>query len=69
MLSPEVFSNSVSEILGSIGVTGVMKLSEYGQLMTAILSETLNETERKSVDRMLRFVRRGRIKIEDDLSS
>lgn len=64
----ELFSNTVSEILGSIGATGVLKLSDYTQLTTALLSDCLDETERKSVDRMLRFVRKGRIKIEDDLS-
>ena len=64
----EFFSDSVSEILGSIGATGVLRLSDYGQLMAAILSDSLDETEKKSVDRMLRFVRRGRIQIEDDIS-
>jgi len=65
----EFFSNAVSEILGSIGATGVMKLSDYSQLMTALLSDSLDEAERKSVDRMLRFVRKGRIEIEDDISN
>ena len=61
----DIFSDTVSEILGDIGETGMLKLSDYNQLMR-ILSESQDEIEKRSADRILRFVRRGRIKIETD---
>lgn len=67
MLSPtDLFSDAVSEILGDLGETGMLKLSDYNQLMR-ILSDSHDEIEKRSADRILRFVRRGRIKIEDDM--
>ena len=61
----DLCSDAVSEILGYLGETGVLKLSDYNQLIR-ILSESTDEIEKISADRILRFVRRGRIKIEDD---
>ena len=61
------FSDRISEILGSIGKTGVLKLSEYDQLTTAVWSDALNEVEKKAVDRVMHFVGRGRIEIVDDI--
>ena len=62
----DLFSDAISEIIGYIGETGVLKLSYYNQLMK-ILSESQDEIEKSAADRILRFVRRGRIKIEDDM--
>jgi len=62
----DLFSDAVSEILGDLGETGVLKLSDYNQLMR-ILSDSQDEIEKRSADRILRFVRRGRIQIEDDI--
>ncbi|MGK7905362.1 MAG: hypothetical protein AB4352_28950 [Hormoscilla sp.] len=68
LFQTSLLSDTISEIFGSIGETGVLKLSEYDRLTKAIWSDALNEIERKSVKRLLHFVRKGRIKIIDDIS-
>lgn len=68
LFQTSLLSDTISEILGSIAETGFLKLSEYDRLMKAAWSDALNEIEQKSVERVLHFVRRGRIGIIDDIS-
>ena len=63
-----LLSDTISEILGSIGTTGLLKLSDYDRLTKAIWSDSLDEIDKKSALRVLHFVRRGRIEIIDDIS-
>jgi len=68
LFQTSLLSDTISEILGSIGATGVLKLSEYDRLTKAVWSEVLDEKDKKSALRVLHFVRRGRIGIIDDIS-
>ena len=63
-----LLSDTISEILGAIGKTGALKLSEYDRLTKAVWSDALDEIDKKSALRVLHFVRRGRIEIIDDIS-
>lgn len=65
----EVLSQTVSDIIGAVGASGVLRPCDYSQLMAASLNESLNDYERKTINRVLRFVRKGRIKIVDEISS
>ncbi len=63
MLTLNLLPGAINELLVSVGKTGYLtKLDRYG-LMAAILDESLDPEERSSIDRLLRLVRRGLIKV------
>lgn len=59
---------AVYAIIASVGSNNYLTQADRYGLMAAILDETLSEDERKSVDRLLRGVARGRIHVVDELS-
>jgi hypothetical protein len=65
MLILNVLPGAINEMLVSVSNTGYLtKLDRYG-LMAAIIDESLDPEERSSIDRLLRLVRRGLIKVLD----
>ncbi|MBP0028166.1 hypothetical protein PN466_19480 [Roseofilum reptotaenium CS-1145] len=62
MLSPtEKLSDRISEIFGAVGATGVVSCTDYHTLQLASSYSELQAHERKSIDRLLRAVQRGKI--------
>ena len=59
----ELVPGAIYEILASVAETGVLTLSDRYGLMAAVLDEALAPEERRTVDRILRAVLRGRIQI------
>lgn len=57
---------AIYAMLASAAETGVLTLSDRYGLMAAILDEQINLDERRTVDRILRSVQRGRIRIARD---
>ena len=60
-------SDTISDIIGAVGVSGVLRACDHSQLVDAALDESLKEYERKTINRLLRFVRKGRIQIVDEI--
>ena len=58
MKSPHV----LSDLFAQISHSGKISLAERYKFMHAILSQTLNEEERLSIERLLYSFRRGRLK-------
>lgn len=58
-------SDTISDIIGSVGVSGVLRYGDYTQLVDAAVDESLKEYERKTINRLLRFVQKGRIQLID----
>jgi hypothetical protein len=65
----ELLPGAVSEILVSARITGSITLADRYGLMAAILDESLPEDDARSINRLLRSVIRGRVKVADELSS
>jgi hypothetical protein len=66
MLILNLIPGAINEMLVSVSDTGYLtKLDRYG-LMAAIIDESLDPEERSSIDRLLRLVRRGMIKVVDN---
>jgi hypothetical protein len=66
MLILNLIPGAINEILVSVSDNGYLtKLDRYG-LMAAIIDESLDPEERSSIDRLLRLVRRGMIKVVDN---
>lgn len=67
MLIPlKLIPGAIYEIVASTTETGVLTLSDRYGLMAAIFDENINTDERRTVDRILRSVQRGRLRIARD---
>ena len=66
LYTSSILSNTIAEIFAATSSTGIIKDSQYRQLVAA-LNESLEDRDRKAIERVLRFVSRGRIQVVDDL--
>ncbi|MCL1468921.1 hypothetical protein [Argonema galeatum] len=66
---PVNLPGAISEILVSVTNTGVLTLADRYGLMVATLDECLDEEDRGSLNRLLRAVLKGRVKMVSDLSA
>ncbi|MGK7918773.1 MAG: hypothetical protein AB4080_02025 [Trichodesmium sp.] len=63
MLQVNLLPGAINEIMASVAENSrITQLDRYG-LMAAILDESTTEEERRSVDRLLRSVVRGKVQI------
>jgi hypothetical protein len=65
----QVIPGAISEILASVTDTGTLTIADRYGLMAAILDESLEEEDRNSINRLLRSVLKGRVKIVNELSA
>ncbi|MDB9312129.1 hypothetical protein PN462_03370 [Spirulina sp. CS-785/01] len=64
MFNPiQLLPGAIAEILASATETGALTLSDRYGLMAAALDDTLEEDDRRAVNRILRAVKRGRIQV------
>lgn len=61
--------SALGELFAEVNHTGYITLADRYGLMAAIFDETLTEEDKRSIDRLLRSVRRGRIKLVNELSA
>jgi len=66
--SIEALCDYISDILAATSETRTLTLSNYHLLKTIANNEILSNSERKSIQRTLYLLRRGRISLIDDLS-
>jgi len=68
---PEIklLPGAVGEIMVATADTGYLSLADRYGLMAAILAESLEDDEEQAINRLLRFVIRGRIKIINNIST
>ncbi|MBP0003676.1 MAG: hypothetical protein J7642_08125 [Cyanobacteria bacterium SBC] len=67
MVSLKLLPGAISEMMASVSETGCVTLADRYGLMAAVLDDTLAEEDRRSADRLLRSIARGRVKVSDDL--
>ncbi len=65
----QLIPGAISEILASVTETGILTLADRYGLMAAALDESLDEEERGCVNRLLRSVLKGRVRVVADLSA
>ncbi|OIP67267.1 MAG: hypothetical protein AUK43_19800 [Oscillatoriales cyanobacterium CG2_30_40_61] len=65
----QLLQSALSDLFAQVNTTGHLTLADRYGLLAAILDESLSEEERRCVDRLLRGVYRGKIKIVDEISS
>lgn len=59
----QLLPGAISEIFASAAETGCLTLCDRYGLMAAAMDETLDEDERRAINRLLRAIARGRVKI------
>jgi len=64
MLQIDLLPGAINEIMASAATSSHLTKSDCYGLMAAILDESITEEERLCVDRLLRFVIRGKIGIK-----
>ena len=57
----------LAELFDEVIQKGYITLADRYGLMAALLSNSLSEEENDSINRLLHFVRRGRLKVVDEL--
>ena len=67
-MSPvKLLPGALSEIIASVTETrSLTKADRYG-LMAAVLDESLEKEELRSIDRLLYSIRRGRVRLVDEI--
>lgn len=63
----QLLPGAISAILASVTDTGTLTLSDRYGLLAATLDENLDDCDRRSANRLLRSVIRGRVQIINDL--
>lgn len=67
--SVRLIPGAISELFAQASSSGyITRADQYG-LMAAMLDDSLTEEERAAIDRLLRALYRGRMKVVDDLST
>ncbi|MEG3896068.1 MULTISPECIES: hypothetical protein [unclassified Microcoleus] len=61
--------SALGELFAEVNHHGYITLADRYGLMAAIFDETLTEEDKRSIDRLLRSVCRGRIKLVNELST
>lgn len=60
---------ALSDLFAQVTSSGLITLADRYGLMAALLEEELAEPERASIDRLLRALRRGRLKVVPEISA
>ncbi len=69
MLTPvRLIPGAVADLFAQVTMSGKITLADRYGLMAALLEESLTEDERGAIDRLLRALCRGRIKVVSELS-
>ncbi|MEP0958653.1 hypothetical protein NC995_19500 [Leptolyngbya sp. FACHB-1515] len=64
-----LIQSAIADMFAQVSYTGVVTLADRYGLLAAVLDESLSDEERRAIDRVLRAVCRGRLKVVDELSS
>jgi hypothetical protein len=69
MLTPvSLLPNALLDLFAQVSYSGEMTQADRYGLMAAILNDSLTEEDRELIDRLLRAVYRGRIKLVNEFS-
>ncbi len=64
----DLLPGAIAELFAQASTTGILTLADRYGLMAAVLAESLADEELRAVNRLLRSVCRGDIKIVNELS-
>lgn len=65
----QLLQSALSDMFAQANSTGCLTLADRYGLLAAILDDSLTDEERRCIDRLIRAVYRGRIRVVDELSA
>ncbi len=68
-ISLNLLPGAIAELLAYSSVSGVITLADRYGLLAALLEDGISEEERSSIDRILRAIRRGHLKVVNEISA
>lgn len=70
MLTPvRLIPGALSDLFAQVTISGKMTLADRYGLLAALLEDSISEDERGAIDRLLRALCRGRIKVVNEISA
>ncbi len=69
MAPTDRFPHTMAEMFAQITTSGVITLADRYMMKTAVLQESLSDEERQVLDRLLYAIRKGRVRLIDNLSA
>lgn len=63
LIQLQLIPGAIAEMLASVSDTGMLTLNDRYGLLAATLDDSLSEEERRAVNRLLRAVMRGKVKV------
>ncbi len=60
---------AIADLFAQVSSTGCITLADRYGLMAALLDDTLEEEEQRCIDRLIRALYRGRLKVVDEISA
>ncbi|MBW4544224.1 MAG: hypothetical protein KME25_07260 [Symplocastrum torsivum CPER-KK1] len=60
---------AISDLFAHVSTSGTITLADRYGLMAALLEDSLTQEERDAIDRLLRALRRGRMKVVSEISA
>lgn len=63
LIQLQLLPGAIAEMLASVSDTGTLTLGDRYGLLAATLDDSLSEEERRAVNRLLRAVIRGKVKV------
>lgn len=69
MMQVNLLPGAVNELMASVSDRHSLTQADRYGLMAAILDESLSEEERRSINRLLRSILRGRVQVVQELST
>ncbi|MGK7927205.1 MAG: hypothetical protein AB4290_18500 [Spirulina sp.] len=66
--SPRLIPGALADLFAQVSQSGKITLADRYGLMAALLDDSLGEEEKASIDRLLRAMRTGRMKIVNEIS-
>lgn len=65
----QLIPGAINELIASVRDTQKLTQADRYGLLAAILDESLTEEERRSIDRLIRYLIRGKIEVVDECST
>ncbi|MDW8201137.1 MAG: hypothetical protein RML75_08010 [Cyanobacteriota bacterium SKYGB_h_bin112] len=69
MVEIRLLPNAMPELFAQVTSTGKITLADRYGLMAALLEDEVSAEDCQTIDRLFHAVRRGRLKIVDDISN
>lgn len=60
---------AIADLFAQVSTTGCITLADRYGLMAALLDDSLEEEEQRCIDRLIRALYRGRVKVVDEISA